>query len=134
MNDRPLSVTIVAWLLIVLGILGAAGLAISYGSPMSQAVMAGSPLSPDLQMGIAIFGLFVSIVSGIFIMLGRDWARLLYVGWGAAELVLSIATAPITLWLLLSVLFLVAIAYFLFNGPANRFFGRTYIGKAPATP
>ena len=130
MNNRPLSVTIVGWFLIVVGLLGAAGLAISYGSPASRAVMANSLLSEDLQMGIAILGVAVWVVCGIFILKGQDWARLLYVGWGIGGIVLSVATAPVGLMLLLSILFLIVIAYLLFNRPANLFFGRTYIGKA----
>jgi hypothetical protein len=130
MSNRPLSVTIIGWFLIVTGVLGAAGLAVTINNPVTRSLMEQSTLPMNVQLAIAVAGFVVTIVSGIYILQGRDWARLLYVGWTVAATAIGLATSPVKSLLLLSVVFLAVIAWFLFNATANRFFGRSWVGKA----
>jgi hypothetical protein len=127
MRERPLSVTIVAWFVILSGIISVAAIYAS-GTPGGRVIGAPSALPHDAQLAIAGASALVSILCGIFILRGREWARLLYVAWNAAGLAMGALTAPLASVLLLSLLLLGVITYFLFRGPANIFFGRSWLG------
>jgi hypothetical protein len=122
MNERPLSVTIIGWLLIVLALLGAAGTILMLGNPASMRVMAASGLPVDIQIALSFAGLAVSLASGIGLLKRQNWARWLYVLWNVAAIVVALLTSPAKLLVLISVALLAIIAFFLFRAPANAWF------------
>ncbi len=119
--SRPASVTIAAWIIIVLGIVGA--FLMSPG--ISKAPLTG------LQLAFSYVGLAIAVVSGIFMLMGKNWSRWLYIVWCILGLAYALATTPNPVLLIPGALKTAIIAYVLFRRPANSFFTRV-ASKMPA--
>ena len=122
MGKRPLSVTIIAWFLIVTSIVSVFTFWSAFHSPMTERVMAASPLPRSVHIGFAAFSLVLNLVIGVALLKRQNWARYLYVGFGLFGIAFGLATSPIKSLLLLNVVFLAVIAFFLFRRPANEWF------------
>lgn len=121
--QRPTSLTIIAWLLIVFGVFGLISQLMMGDNPVVQKVLAESPLPSSVHMAMGIIGAVVSLASGYGILKGLNWSRYLYVGWSIVGLVFGLLTSPFTSIFLISVLFLAVFAFFLFRPAANAWFG-----------
>ena len=117
---RPVSLTIVAWYFIVSSVLGAAGT--FYMRENLAAVMAANHLPVPVQFGIAIVGLTLVFISGIGILKGFNWARILYVVTTLAVIVIGFATAAQPAIYASQVVLFLIISFFLFRKPANAYF------------
>jgi hypothetical protein len=110
MNKRPLDVTILGWFLVPLGV----GLFVYHLTEINfrQTFRAGDLLIP--------FSELIWTVSGVFMLLGRNWARWLVLAWLAFHISLSFhhstheAAVHGVLW--------AVIAYLLFRPEARAFF------------
>jgi hypothetical protein len=122
MPKRPTSVTVIGWILIVLGALGVLGMSFSLANSAARQAMALNPMPIPVQFALAFAGLGVSIVSGAFILRGANWARWLYLGWSVFGFAVSLATSPSKLMLLPSLLVFAIIALFLLLPKANAYF------------
>jgi hypothetical protein len=110
MNTRPLSVTIIGWAYLVMGIAGFAyhltGLRVQHR------------FQSDILLVELIF--IIAIVSGAYILRGHNWARWLAIAWMAFHVVVSIFhTLP---ELAIHSLLCAILAYFLFRAAATRYF------------
>lgn len=122
MEKRPLSLTIIAWFLVVMSLFGL------YGS----VTMGSNPLALKMinQMGIPLLfeqvwgaiGAVVSLICAYGIFKGQPWSRVLYVVWGIIGLVVGFFVSPMKSVLVLSLIFLVVISIFLFSDKANDWF------------
>ena len=129
MNSRPLSVTIVAWFLILSGIASLIDLFLAWNPAAARAVISHGAL-PLLLFAWSIAAALITIVCGLFILKGRNWARLLYVAVSLAGLAVAWLAMP-AIWVLIAGALLLAVtAFFLFRGPADNFFGRSYFGAS----
>lgn len=128
MNSRPLSVTIVAWFLIVTSVVAIVSIPFTLDNPLAHALMERSPVPVAVQLAINYAGMAIGLISGIFILRRENWARVLYVAWGVIGLVVGLFTAPLKSPLLLGALLLAAIAFILFRPPADAWFGKSYFG------
>ena len=109
---RPISVSIVAWIIIVLNLLGVL-------------MFARTSVLAHLTQGQTVYGFVgcgVAIVCGAFILAGKNWARWLYVVWCTVGLVYAFSTAPSSLPLLPGVIKTAIFVFVLFRKPANLFF------------
>lgn len=112
MNKRPLSATIIGWLYIITGAMSAVFHA------------AGFKLHP-----FAYDVVFVELVNlaanagGAYVLLGRNWARWLVIGWMAFHVVVSAFHSVYES--ALHALFLAILAYLLLRPAASRYFQRT---------
>ena len=103
MKKRPTSVTVIAWILIGLGL--------------------GSLFSPVTKGLIMLSNALVWVVSGIGILNGQNWARLLWVVWSAIGLWIGLLMYPMQRVVFLPGLTILAvIATFLFRPEANQYF------------
>ena len=59
-----------------------------------QEIMAKNPLPIPYQLVLGGIGLLVSLVSGIFLLRGSNWARWLYVVWSGVAFLISLFTSP----------------------------------------
>ncbi len=110
MNNRPLSVLLVACLYIATGALGFISHLIQY-----------KPQHPfDYSLVWISLVSLLAVVSGVYMLRGGNWARWLALAWIAFHVVLSAFHSPFEL-AVHSLLF-VAFAYLLFRPPANRYF------------
>jgi hypothetical protein len=120
---RPTSLAIVSWLLIVLGALGAVSAVWSYhnlaNNPQVTALMARSPVSPDVQQAVGILGSLINIVAGVLMLRRMAAGRLLYVVWGAISLVFGVWASPIKTLILPSILVYAVIVFVLYRRPVS---------------
>ena len=130
MPHRPLSVSIVGWFLIVTALLSLILLPYTLSNSDVLATMDKGGLPGNVQLGISLAGSLVTLLCGFFILKGRDWARLAIVAWVLLGIGLGLATSAYRPVLLISLLYLLVLAFFLFRPAANRFFGRSWFGSA----
>jgi len=107
MNKRPVAVTIVAWLYVLVGVGGLIG---HYHEMI--------PINRD---GVLIAGTeILAIVAGVFMLRRQNWARWLALVWMAFHMVLS--AFPPSYALAVHCVFFVAIAWALLQRPASLYF------------
>ena len=122
--NRPTSVTVVAWIIIVLSVAGV--FLFVRGAPQASLT--------SVQLNFSFLGFAVAIVSGIFMFQGKNWSRWLYIVWCAFGLAYAASTTPNLLLLIPGALKTAIIAFILFRGPANAFFSRASSSQDPAGP
>lgn len=130
MPARPMSVIVVAWILIVFALFGLLSmlmlLALS-GTPLMQASLARVHTPLPVQISFGTFGSLLQLSCGIALLFRQNWARYLYTAWAVIGLAYSVITSPYTLWLMVpSIVFTIVIVYFLFTPVANRYFTREH--------
>lgn len=109
MKKRPISVTIIAALYLLVGTAGFVGHLIP--------ILKSRALHSDDAM-VEITEL-TAIVCGLFLLRGHNWARWLAVAWMAFHVALSYGSLQ---KIVVHSLFLVVIAYFLFRPDARTYF------------
>jgi len=112
MNKRPLAVTFIACLFIAAGIFGAA-------IHMRELVAQGHFRWEDLWA--PLLG-FLAAVSGIFLLLGHNWARWLAVAWMAFHVAISFFDSIQKV--VVHVVLFALIAYALFRRDSSTYFQR----------
>ena len=110
MNKRPLSVTIIACVYIVMG---AIGFAYHFTEFKAQ-----HPFQYDI-IWVGLLRL-IAIVCGVYMLRGYNWARWLALAWIAYHVILSAFHTPSEL--AIHILFCAILAYFLFRPTATRHF------------
>jgi hypothetical protein len=111
MNKRPLSITLPSYVLIVVG---AGGFVVHFLEAFRRHSMASDDV---LVLAVRL----VAVVSGVFMLRAKDWARWLSIAWIAFHVVLSFfhSMREVAVHLVFLVLFAVA----LFRPESNQFFG-----------
>ena len=122
MKNRPTSVTVIAWVLIVMGGISLISTTVMINNPLAHDLMSKSPMPIPAQYAMSYIGLLIMIVSGIAMLGGRNWARFLYVVWSAVGFVIGIATSPMKVALIPGFVVFVVIAFFLFRPQATQYF------------
>jgi len=121
MNKRPLSVAIISCLFIVAG-----GVGFAYHLTEFKA---GHPFQYDV-VWVCLVRL-LAILSGVFMLRGRSWARWLLLVWIAFHVILSATHALFEF--IVHALLLAVVAYFLFRPQASAYFRATRT-KPPQMP
>lgn len=117
-KTRPLSVTILAWIYIAIGVIGG----ISHGFEfLARNAFHSDVIWIELTEAIAI-------LCGVFILRGQNWARWIALAWIAFHVVISAFHAFPEL--AIHCLFCAVIAWFLFRPAASRYFRATRIEPA----
>jgi hypothetical protein len=122
MKKRPTPVTVVAWILIVVGISSLVAMTLTLNNPATLDLMSRSLLPISLQYVLAYAGFLVTIVSGIVMLKGRNWGRLLYVVWSAIGSLIGLATSPLKLAMIPGIVVFLIFTFFLFRPSANAYF------------
>ena len=119
MNQRPLAVTIIAWVYIAAGVIGLAYHATEFKIER--------PFENDAAWVCSVR--LLAIVAGAFLLRGHNWARWLAVVWMVWHVGLSVFHP----WseLIVHTVLLVVIAFFLFRTRASAYF-RAARTKAPS--
>jgi len=124
MQQRPTSMTVIGWLLIVFGAFGLIGVVMLPNNPMAVKVLEQSPLPLSAHIAIGAVGALVSAASGYGILKGLGWSRLLYTGWFIGAIAIALITTPFNSLMLLGWLLNAVVIYFLFRPAANAWFGQ----------
>ena len=104
---RPVSVTIIFALVIVYGLYTLALKVYLVSSPEAYAMFEQLIVAYDAEaevklplvfhLSYSFLGSIAFLVAGVFMLMGRNWARLLLLLWGLATLVLTLALAGFSL-------------------------------------
>ena len=105
---RPIPVTVLSIFLIIMGIIALIGGVLQIHQESS------------LEIFIASLIRLLAVVSGIFMLNGRQWARWLCIAWFTYHVVLSIGHTKFEL--IAHCLFTIIVLIILFSPPANAYF------------
>jgi hypothetical protein len=122
MEKRPLSLTIIAWLLVVLTLLNLVGIAMMRTNPMMIKAVDQMHVSVTFLQVWGVIGAIVTLVCAYGIFKGEPWSRVLYVLWGVLGLAVSAYTSPVKAGLVVGLVILVVISVFLWTNNANDWF------------
>ena len=123
MKSRPTSLTVVSWILIVLGPLAILPLFMgTMHDPHVVELMNKSPFPISVQYALMWLGALVTSGSGVLMLYRQSWARPVYVGWNILGIIIGLTTSPIKMMLLPGILVFAVIAFFLFRPAANAYF------------
>ena len=122
MEKRPLSLTIIAWVLIVLSLLALIGVFTMRSNPEMVKAMGQMHVSILFQQVWTVIGIIVDLIVAYGILKGQPWSRVLYVVWGIFSLVVGFFITPQKALLVVSLLILIVIGAFLFTEKANDWF------------
>ncbi len=109
-KKRPISITILAWLYIVVGALSTAAHYAEFRTHKSML---------NEVVWITVLGA-AAVVAGLFMLRGQNWARLLALLWMATHVVIS--AFQLMHGLLIHSVVFVLIAYLLFRPEAREYF------------
>jgi hypothetical protein len=117
MEQRPRSITIISWIFIIFGSIALLSGLLPFGE-----ITVAHRVAELKDHWMVHLARIASIVSGLFMLRGHNWARWLLVVWILFHLVIS-ALHSLGQLLLHAAIFTV-ILYFLFRRDANAYFAR----------
>jgi hypothetical protein len=122
MKKRPTSVTVIGWILIVMAALAAVAMPIGLNDPKAREMMKENPIPVPVQLVMSVVGIVVMGGCGAAILMGKNWARILYAVWSGVGFAVSLVTSPMKLMLIPGLIVCVIIIVFLFLPNANAYF------------
>ena len=122
MEKRPLSLTIIAWVLVVLSVLALVGMFTMGSNPAMVKAMQQMHVSLAFERTWTAVGVIINLIVAYGIFKGQPWSRVLYVVWGIIGLVAGFFISPMKAALVLSLVILVVISAFLFGEKGNDWF------------
>jgi len=122
MEKRPLSLTIIAWLLIALSLLALIGTFAMQSNPQMVKMQEQMHTPVLFQHAWTVLGVIIDLIVAYGIFKGQPWSRVLYVLWGIIGLVVGFFILPQKAYLVFSLIVLVVISIFLFSAKANEYF------------
>ena len=137
MSKRPTSLTVIAWILIVAGVISFINIFVvwSQQSPKVKEMMKSSPMLFHLKFMLSNYiTILVLWISGIGILNRQNWARFLYLTYGIIGLIKIIsyfASKPLTPTIIPIIIIFLIVVFFLFRPKANDYFaGREHKNDA----
>ena len=91
---RPTSVTVIAWILIVVSGISLIVNLVMLGNPMVTEAMAKNSMPLPLQYVLTFLGLLIGMGSGFAMLKGKNWGRFLYTFWGVIGFIVGFLRAP----------------------------------------
>ena len=130
MAARPLSVTLIGWILIILGFIRLWGLvfileSVLANDPQNAQRFSIMPLPIPTQLFILLLGTGITLLAGIYVLGGAHWARMLWSIWCVLLFMLNLIIVPNRGLFTLGLLFEMLILFLLFMPKANAFFLQT---------
>jgi uncharacterized membrane protein SpoIIM required for sporulation len=118
---RPLSLTIIAWVLIVISVFAVLSLILIAAKPeLMQASQ--QPLPSPMEQAWTALGVIITLIVAYGIFKGLPWSRVLCVAGGIIGAVVSFYTSPKPLAPMIALVVFIAISAFLFTNRANEWF------------
>jgi hypothetical protein len=122
MEKRPLSLTIIACVLVVLSLLALVGVFTMQSNPTMLKAMQQTHVPLAFEQAWTVLGVIINLIVAYGIFKGQPWSRVLYVVWGVIGLIAGFFISPVKAALVLSLVILVVISVFLFGEKANDWF------------
>lgn len=135
MEKRPVSLTIIAWLLIILSLLGLVGVFFMSSNPAVSAKLAETHMPVAAIQAWSVIGTVINLICAYGILKGQPWSRVLYVVWGVIGIIVGFYISPQKASILISLVVLVIFSIFLFSSAANVWFqARGFMLRRESTP
>ena len=128
--ERPTSITVIAWILIVLSAIGLLGTVMMMNNPDVIEAMAVSKLGVGTQQILAVVSSIITAICGYGMLQGKNWSRLLYVISSLLGIALNAYAMPMGGAFYFSVAIFVVICFFLYRPAANAWFNGGTAGAA----
>jgi len=122
MEKRPVSLTVIAVVLMLLALLAIVGVLMIGSVPAMTAALAQMHIARPLYQAWGVLGAIVTITCAYGILKGLPWSRVLYVGWGILGLIVSAYISPTKSGVVVGLVILVVISAFLWTNNANDWF------------
>jgi hypothetical protein len=122
MDKRPVSLTVIAWVLIVFSLFGLFGVITMGSNPVATKMLEQMHVSLLFEQVWGVIGCIINLICAYGILKGLPWSRVLYVVWGVIGLVVGFYISPMKAAVVISLIFLIVIAAFLFTNTANDWF------------
>jgi hypothetical protein len=122
MQKRPVSLTIIAWVLIVLSLLALVGTFTMRSNPAMMKMMDQMHVSVMVYQAWTVLGVIIDLIVAYGIFKGLPWSRVLYVVWSVIGLAVGFFISPQKAYLVLGLIVLVVISIFLYSEKANDWF------------
>ena len=122
MQKRPVSLTIIAWVLIVLSLLALVGTFTMRSNPAMMKMMDQMHVSVMVYQAWTVLGVIIDLIVAYGIFKGFPWSRVLYVVWSVIGLAVGFFISPQKAYLVLGLIVLVVISIFLYSEKANDWF------------
>lgn len=122
MKNRPTSVTVIAWIILILSGLSLLGAVVVSNDAKALEAMAANPIPVPLQRAHTFAGLAIEVLCAVFMLRAANWARLLYIGWVGLSLLVLFATSPEKAILIPAVVVYAVSAFILLRPAATAYF------------
>lgn len=119
---RPVSLTIIAWVLIILSLLALIGVFTMKSNAAMMQMMDQMHVTPLYYQAWTVLGVVIDLVVAYGILKGEPWSRVLYVVWSIVGLVVGFFITPQKAYLVFGLIVFVVISIFLFGEKANDWF------------
>jgi|SRR5690242_13612791 len=135
MSKRPLSLTIIAWVLIVLSVLALVGVFTMGSNAIMMKAIEQAHVSLLFEQVWGTIGVIVNLICAYGILKGHPWSRVLYVVWSVISIVVGFYVSPMKATIAVSVIILIVVGFFLFTDKANDWFqARGFMLKREVAP
>jgi len=128
MKTRPTSVTVISWISIVLATLSLISTLRLLSNPKFRELVALTHVPIPVQIVLMFAEIFMMFISGVAMLQGHNWGRLLCVA-GTLLIEVHVLIVPKNSHLTQGALWLVLIYLFLYLPKANRFFTESPVSK-----
>ena len=133
MRTRPTSITVIAWILILMGGISLVTMTlmidkidkVMIDNPAARELISKSAISVPVQYAMTYVGLLIMLVSGVAMLKGQNWGRWLYVVGTAVGFLIGIITSPLKEAMIPGFVVFVVVTFFLFRPKANEYFSDT---------
>lgn len=129
MKNRPLSVTIICWFIMIsnaISILPLMGVFGSEYNALTEEIMSQSPMPVVVQKGFAFTGIAISIICGFYMLQAHNWARMLFVAASVVGLIVGFINAPLKSVLIPGVVLFGVMTYFLYRPNTREYFSNSF--------
>ena len=120
--QRPNSLTVIGWVLIVLGAFGALATLMLPVNPVAVQLLEQSPLPLSMHVAIGAIGALISIACGYGVLKGLGWSRLLYTAWILISVAITLFSMPFSSLMIIGWVIQAVIIFFLFRPEASAWF------------
>ncbi|KGU98092.1 hypothetical protein [Burkholderia pseudomallei] len=119
---RPLSLTVLAWFVIVSNVIGLISMPFSLRDPNAVALLRYSPLPLEATVAIAVVSEGLHLVAGTAILKRRIWGRTLYAIVALAGFAISVFTTPFKGMLSIAAALIALFLFILYRPAATAYF------------
>jgi hypothetical protein len=121
---RPISLSIVGWIQIIVSIVGAVALLAVTRMPAAYAAMQQNRLPVGVQMLVSAAILVVNTAVGYGVLKGHPWAPKLFVAISVLSLAINAFDSAVLIAIIPSLLLTALFCYLLWRAPARAWFRR----------